>query len=244
MKTGIIQTRGLGDIIIAAPIAQFLARNGHEVYWPIDSDFIKSISFAFPNIKFIPVDKSITGNNTAEYFLEYPKKLLEEIVCEKNIILYSHLTNHKFNKDYLNNYMSFDRYKYAVAGVPFSEKWNLILKRNRAREKELFNILNIRSDEKYIVMHEEGSNFKTDLSSRIKNVKDRLINITPITDNFLDWLGVLEKCSEAHLIDSVYSNIVDQLGFKIKKTFYPRSAINFTPIFKSDWIYECHNNHI
>ena len=34
-KLGIIQTRGLGDIHIALPIAFFYKKKGFEIYWPI-----------------------------------------------------------------------------------------------------------------------------------------------------------------------------------------------------------------
>jgi hypothetical protein len=87
-------------------------------------------------------------------------------------------------------------------------------------------------------MQETGSNYKADLLNKIKHKGSKLINITPITENFLDWLGVIERAKELHLIDSVYSNIVDQLDFTNRKTFYSRSPISFTPILKSNWVFE------
>ena len=237
MRIGIIQTRGMGDIVIAAPIATYWLERGHEVFWPIDSEFIEAFSYALPDIQFLPVDKSVTGANTAGYFIEYPRELLSNAGCEKVHVLYSHLTGYEFPEANLSTFLSFDRYKYAVAGVPFSEKWNLKIRRNKDREMQLFDILSLSPLEQYIVMQETGSNYKTNIRSRIKDDGKRLINITPLTENFLDWLGVIENAQELHLIDSVYSNIVDQLDFKNKKTFYGRSSIQFTPVLNSNWQY-------
>ena len=237
MRIGIIQTRGLGDIVIAAPIAMYWLARGHEVFWPIDSEFLPPFTFALPGIHFLPVDKSITGINTADYFIEYPKKILTEHGCEDIHILYSSLTTYEFPHAHLASFLSFDRYKYAVAGVPFKEKWELKLQRNQEREKQLFELLSLSPEDRYIVMQETGSDFKANLVDKIRIDTPRLINIAPLTDNFLDWLGVIENAEEVHLIDSVYSNIVDQLGFTNKKFFYRRSQIQFTPIFSSAWHY-------
>lgn len=237
MRIGLIQTRGIGDIVIAAPIAMYFIRQGHEVFWPIDSEFIEPFQFALPLINFCPVEKSMTGTNTASYFIEYPKKVLEELNCTQTHILYSHLTGYEFAHANFTKFLSFDRYKYAVTGVPFFEKWNLKLNRNTVRERELFNLLNLEPSEPYIVVHDVGSNFRAELLNSIDYRQERIIRITNLTDNFFDWLGVLENCREAHLIDSLYSNVVEQINFKIEKKFYPRSGVEFTPVFKTDWKY-------
>lgn len=46
MRIGLVQTRGIGDIIIALPIAQSFVNDGHEVFWPIDSRFVSSFQAA------------------------------------------------------------------------------------------------------------------------------------------------------------------------------------------------------
>jgi len=38
MQIGLIQTRGIGDIIIALPIADFFTAKGYKVTWPIDAE--------------------------------------------------------------------------------------------------------------------------------------------------------------------------------------------------------------
>ena len=138
MRIGIIQTRGIGDIVIAIPIANYYMKKGYEVYWPIDSDFYKPFKLAFPNINFISINSEIQ-KLTKEYFFEEPKIILEKINCSKIICLYSYLSNgYDFGQTELQKRLalslSFDAYKYAIADVPFKEKWNFKPIRNYTNE--------------------------------------------------------------------------------------------------------------
>jgi hypothetical protein len=235
MKLGIIQTRGLGDIVIAAPIAMYYIERGYEVYWPIDSEFIPSFKDTFPKIKFIAIDKSLTGNSTAEYFYYSPLEELKKIRCDSIICLYSHLSGFDFGNSRLENSLTFDAYKYAVSGVPFSEKWNFNPKRNFSREKSLFELLKINSSEKFNLVQNAGSNFHVDLTHHIKNQSIRTIRIEPLSENIFDWLGLIERCEAGYFVDSVYSNIIEQMNLNIKKTLFLRSETKFTPVMKSNW---------
>jgi hypothetical protein len=235
MKLGIIQTRGLGDIVIAAPIAMYYIDRGCDVYWPIDSTFIASFSDAFPNINFIPVDKEVTGSATAEYFYYFPLSELKKVNCENIICLYSHLTGFDLGHPRLKESLPFDAYKYAIAKVPFKEKWNFHPKRNVVREGLLFQKLELEPDSLYNLIHEEGSNFSASLDQYIDNKSFRNIRISPITDNIFDWIGVIERCQAAYLIDSVYSNLTEQMNIKINKKFILRSPANLTPTLTNQW---------
>lgn len=237
MRIGIIQTRGIGDIIIAAPIANHFIDQGHDVFWPIDLDFLEPFKYALPKINFLPVDKRIVGKNTADFFIETPKKLLSSLQCDIVYTLYSHLTGYDFGV--LSKAISFDAYKYAICGVPFSEKWNLKINRNILRETDLFDKLGLSLDEKYVVFHDQGSvynfDFNGDCNKRIDI--ERRVRISPLTDNFLDWIGVIENSSGFFAVNSVYSNLVDQLGLDIIKYFKSQTPAQWTPVFKTKWIY-------
>ena len=240
MKIGIIQTRGIGDIIIAAPIAMYYIAKGHDVYWPVDERFIKPFSLAFPSINFIGIPISIPLHS-ADYFYLEPKRILEKIGCDKTFCLYSFLSaNFDFGQTALEKRLfeslPFDCYKYAIANVPFSEKWNLKINRDIQREKSLYEKLNISPSEDYVVIHQESAGFKAPINQLLKNYP-KVITIEPITDNFFDWIDVLENCKAAFLIDSLYANLVEQLNLPITKTLYLRSPHPFTPIFKNDWRY-------
>lgn len=237
MRLGIIQTRGLGDIIIATPIAYFYKALGFDVYWPIDSDFLASFITAFPEINFIPVDSNKLGSGTEEYFYSFPLNVLNEIKCDKIICLYSYLSDLKITDLRLSSSLSFDMYKYAVSRVPFREKWNLKVNRNFERENNLLNSISLDLRENYIVVHDEGSNFKVNLEKILPENNLRIIKISQITDNVFDWLSVIENAKTLVMIDSVYSNLVDQLSIPVKKYLYLRSPFPFTPVLMSNWIF-------
>ena len=239
MKIGIIQTRGIGDIVIAIPIANHLIRHGNEVYWPIDLDFYIPFKTAFPLIKFIPLKKEIPVNS-AQYFYNEPNTLLINEGCEKIYCLYSHLSNgFDFGQTILHKKLagsvSFDMYKYAITGVPFSEKWNFFPIRNISQENILFNEMGLTKGEKYIVQHNQGSNasFQISIDNEFKNYK--LITINSFTNNFFDWLKIIENASKLYLLDSLYANIVEQMNFENKKNLILRSPSPFTPVFKNSW---------
>ena len=54
-KLGIIQSRGIGDIVIALPIAKEYADQGNEIYWPICEDFVSHFKDTAPWVNWLPV---------------------------------------------------------------------------------------------------------------------------------------------------------------------------------------------
>ena len=237
MKLGIIQTRGLGDIVIAVPIAMYYIERGCEVYWPIDSEFISSFEYAFPKINFIPIDISLTGNSTAEYFYHAPLEELNKKDCKSIFCLYSHLSGFDLGHKRLQESLSFDAYKYAVANVPFQEKWNFNPHRNPVREADLFKNLQLEPNEPYIVIQDQGSNFTANLDELVREEGIRIVKTTPISNNIFDWLGVFECSKSIYAVDSVYVNIIEQLKLKNDKHIYLRSACPFTPTLITNWSY-------
>jgi hypothetical protein len=237
MKIGIIQTRGLGDIIIAAPIAQYYQEQGHTVYWPVDSRFINSVQNAFPDINFLSVNHQINGGNTYDYFIGNPLGQLTELGCDQIFTLYSYLSGLKVVNEKLAHSLKFDEYKYAIAQVPFIRKWNLRVNRDLKREAELKDKLGIHKP--YVLIHEEGSNFKLkiELPDDVTN-RLQVIHLTSITDNPFDWLGVIEQASMLVFVDSCFSNLADQMNFCADKYLMLRSDIRATPVFKNGWKYQ------
>lgn len=228
-KLGLIQSRGLGDIIIALPIAKYFHDRGWHVVWPIDQRFLPSFGPAVDYVEFIPFDFTAT----LEGFLMTPMRLLKACGCERIIPLYSHLNNTSVANADLARSLKFDEYKYAIAGVPFREKWNLSIRRNPEREQRLFDQV-VRSP-RYSVRQLEGSNCRLRFDAPETPDTDQTIDITPLTDNIFDWLLVLERASSLVLIDSCYANLVEQMGWSKEKTFILRSSANFTPVLQGNW---------
>lgn len=229
-RLGLIQSRGIGDIVIALPIAKYYHERGWQVLWPIDRRFLPSFQAAVDYVEFIPFDFT----PTVDGFLTTPERLLKARGCDKIVPLYSYLKNTTVaNPDYFRS-LKFDEYKYAVAGVPFGEKWRLQLKRNRGREQALFD--HVVRAKRYVVRQLEGSNCRLSCGDRnAPPAADQVIDIQNLTDNIFDWLLVLERASALVLIDSCFANLVDQLGLSAKKTFILRSDVRFTPVLRGEW---------
>jgi hypothetical protein len=230
-KLGLIQSRGIGDIVIALPIAKYYHDRGYEVYWPIDSRFAPSFGAAAGYVNFIPFEFSANARG----FIHAPVELLRKAGCEKLIALYSYISGENISNKALFNSLKFDEYKYAIAGVPFREKWNLDIRRDPVRERQLYQRL-VRQEE-FIVVHKQGSNFNVNFNIPEKYRHCQVIEIAEVTDNIFDWLGILEKARLLIMIDSCFSNLVEQLGFENEKLYALRSDVRFTPVLRGNWRY-------
>ena len=232
MKIGFIQTRGIGDIIIALPIAKHLADQGHTVLWPVHEPFVRPFQEAASYVQFLPL-----AGDDGDWMFPRPLAVLKEQACDRIVPLasYIHSRPELVVRPDLARVMKFDQYKYAVAGVPFSEKWNLRIDRNREREEALF--ARVVREKEFVVCHLTGSHFRANLDVQSMAGGRQVIEITDLTDNFFDWIAVIERASTRIMIDSCFSNLTDQLNIAGKKIFLVRSSWEFTPVLLGDWSY-------
>jgi len=231
MRIGLIQSRGFGDIIIALPIAKYFSDRGDEILWPIHEDLIPSFRAAVSYVEFIPIKK-----DGRQSMYEVPLECLQARGCERILPLYSYMAHRpdiistKFAQSF-----RFDEYKYAVAGVPFREKWNLQIARDREREERLFQEVFTGGD--FIVCHLQASNLKANLDvdaiARGRNVVD----IAARTDNIFDWISVIERASLRVMIDSCFSNLTEQLRIPGPKILLRHAEMAFTPVMLGDWTF-------
>jgi hypothetical protein len=236
MKIGIVQTQRLGDLIIVLPIAQWFVGQGHQVFWPIHAAHIAAMAAAAPAIAFLPVDPALEKADPVAFFLHKPLELLNEIGCDHIHSFYTHLEGDGLIDGKLLGSLKFDEYKYARARVPFVEKWNLRLVRNRERELALYQSLNITGD--YVLVHRDGSILSIDVQLPPSWAERyRIIDITPLTDNPFDWLYVIENASKLVMIDSSFANLTDQLNIAGEKYLILRSLIQQTPVYRNGWIF-------
>jgi hypothetical protein len=234
-KIGIIQSRGLGDIVIALPIARSYYDQGWSVYWPICEEFHTSVKDTVPWVTWVPIPK-----DTGAFFYDVPMARLRDLKVENAICLYQALTGHPelaAREEF--QITKFDQLKYHAAGVPFLNKWQLdrCIKRNPEREQALRDLLGIKPDEPYVAVHLEGSDHKATYDPSWIPQGWRVIEISPQTDCVFDWLGVLEGAEAIITVDSVISNIVDQLKIteQVDCYFIPRSHIHLTPVLGGTW---------
>lgn len=237
-KLGIIQSRGLGDLLIALPIANYYRKQGHEILWPVCEQFYPSVRDTVPWVKWIP----IVVDGKSDFFYQEPIKRLKAFGCTEWICLYQSLnTVPELCEVPYFQIQHFDEFKYSKAGVPFLDKWTLAdcITRDPVREQKLFDLLV--KQEKYFVTHTEGSTFKVDPDLSGIPTDWQHISITEgITDCIFDWLKIIENAQAIICLDSVVSNMVDQLKIDVDRYWIPRSHIHQTPVLGMDWtILEC-----
>jgi hypothetical protein len=231
VKIGLIQSRGLGDVIIALPIAKYFVDRGNEVLWPIYEDLVPSFIGAAPYVEFIPVKKE-----GVKSMYEVPLECLKGRGCARIIALYSTLRHRQdiINAKFAENFR-FDEYKYAVAGVPFRERWNLQIVRNGEREERLFQ--DVITNNNFVVCHLEGSDVRAELDVKAIAGDREVVQITSRTESIFDWLLVIERASLRIMIDSCFSNLTEQLRIPGPKIFIRRSQMSFTPVMLGDWMF-------
>ena len=231
-KLGIIQSRGLGDLVIALPIARWYHNEGWDIYWPIDDRFLADMQAGAPWVHWVPVPYDEPGR----YFYDVPMERLRNLKVDETLCLYQHLTGHKFSEEKYFQYTSFDQYKYIKAGVPFLEKWKLAdcIARNSQREAALKEA--VVENPNYVVAHLEGSTVRASFDTSIIPEGWQCLEIRPIKGfTIWDWLGVIEGAQSIICVDSVYANMIDQLGLGSDRYFIQRSHIGLTPVQGQDW---------
>lgn len=231
-KLGIIQSRGLGDLIIALPIARWYADRNWDVYWPICEEFYSSMRDSAPWVRWIPIPTDPIGH----FFYDVPMERLRNFKCDEIVCLYQALTNHpELSSEPYFQATKFDQYKYIKMAVPFTEKWNLArcITRNPEREQALRE--QVVQNPNYCVLHLQGSDFAVDVDRSIIPADWQQIEITTQTDCIFDWLGVLEGAQSLIMVDSVFANLVDQLGIGEDRYFIQRSHIGLTPVHQGPW---------
>jgi len=230
-KLGLIQSRGLGDIIIGLPIANYYRRQGWEVLWPIAEPWAEMMARSAPWVKWIPITI-----DSGPFFYDVPMQRLKNFKCDEIICLYQALTGQDFHNEVYFQHTKFDQYKYIRAGVPFKEKWNLTecIQRDTQCEQELYD--RIVTNPNYVVVHLNGSDHCADFDRSIIPTDWQTIEITDnIASSVFDWLMILEKAQSVILVDSVFSNMVDQMNIGDDRYFIPRSHIGLTPVQGNHW---------
>ena len=231
-RLGIIQSRGLGDIVIALPIARHYYDQGWDIYWPICDQFVSSFQNSAPWVKWIPIPTDPQGR----FFWDVPMERLKNFKVDETLCLYQALTNHpEFSAERWFQYTSFDQYKYIQAGVPFRAKWDLAqcITRDPQREQALYD--RIVKNPNYAVVHLEGSDHKAKFDWSMIPEDWQAIEISQQTDSIWDWLKIIEGAQSIIMVDSVYANIVDQLGLGDDRYFIQRSHIGLTPVQLEHW---------
>ena len=230
-RLGIVQSRGLGDIVIALPIARHYHDEGWEIFWPVCQEFMDNLVDYVPWVKWIPVPTDAPGR----FFYDEPMERLKNFRCDEILPLYQHLTNHKFSEELYFQHTSFDQYKYIRAGVPFLKKWQLAdcIQRQPLREAALYDRLI--TNPNYAVVHLDGSDHRANFDPSIIPADWQTVYVEQQSQSIFDWIKILESAQSIVCVDSCIANLVDQLALGEDRYFIPRSHIGLTPVHGQHW---------
>jgi hypothetical protein len=237
-QRGIIQSRGIGDIIIALPIAYHYYLQDEVIVWPICEEFHSIVRDAAPWVNWVPIETDKEGR----FFLETPLQVFRDwgVDASEALYLYQYLSNVPENTDpELFNILKFDQYKYAVAGVPFRSKWELsrCITRDSGRELALKERLNL--PKRYAVCHLNGSSARVDIAIA-RAALDPAVQLIDVdlfkTESIFDWITVIEEAEAVVCIDSCFANMIDQLCITRPDLYWiRRSSWDLTPVLGSQW---------
>jgi len=234
-KLGIIQSRGLGDIVLALPIALHYKEQGYEVLWPITDVWVEQMQYYVPWIKWIPLQP-----DQGAFFYDIPKTLLKNFKCDEIVCLYNSLTGHpEFSQEPWFQHTAFDQYKYIRAGLPFKDKLRLpeCITRDPAREQQLYDRIRGADTTPYIVTHLSSSEQTVTYDPEIIPQGWQVIPITQ-EGHIFDWLKIIEKAEVLIVTDSVFVNLIDGLDLQgPERYFIPQHHIQLSATLLGNWNY-------
>jgi hypothetical protein len=121
---------------------------------------------------------------------------------------------------------------YDTNGMPFEYRWSKFkIVRDENREYAIRQKLGIGIDEKFVLIHNKGSNCEYDLKIQSDH---RKVFVQPITDCMLDWCELAESAEEVHCIDSSFVHLAQSLNVK-RGVFHNIRTMNTSFSLKNSW---------
>lgn len=182
---------GLGDHIICNGLIRYLVRHN-------------------PNVKIELAVKQRNLNNVSRMFND----------CDISFKIIDNTTE-KGNLGWMfggDKEINFDEAFYKQAGIDFSERWkSFYVNRNYEKEKTVLDYLNTPLE--FALVHNTASAGKVDIKP-ITNLPIIEMRYTPVEESIFDWMGVIERATEIHCINSSFIHLVDSMSPKAKLHFY------------------------
>jgi hypothetical protein len=207
-KVLIYQPGRFGDIFFILPIARRLIEKGYEVVYPVYKRR-HDVSKHFPDVNMPVLDPKHPEELVNNGYVTAPH--------ETHILL--PLWNGAYWKKARGKYTGDDlmNCKYEMYNETFDDNldkntyWhNLTWKRFPEKEKELAEVLELKPNEKYVLINEMYAwgrvpiNLKTDL---------RKVYFKPVNGfSMLDWSGIIENAEEIHCVDCAVLYVIDRLN--------------------------------
>ncbi len=205
---GLIQPGRIGDILIVLPIAKYYHNLGYKVIWPIVSEYVSLFDY-MNYVEIVDIGPGLS-NSYQRSQEELKKRDIFEVIDLG-------IGFGKNEEEWEKSGLSFDEWKYKEAGVPFEERFNLVINRNFHKELDLQKKLDLMYKDDFSITHSVGS------KGRVDFVAENAIEIENIPGfTVFDWIGIIEKARHVYCVDSCIAHLVNQLGLaKGRRTFSP-----------------------
>lgn len=213
------QPAGLGDILFCQKIAYVaLQEFGCEkVVWPVSEVYnYLSEYVSQPNVYFETKNQE---PNLGKNIINTEELLYIPLVSSDSVINHSDMRAHGHIK-----YKFFFNTEYKDWKNYFS------LKRNFERELELIKYLNLNINEPFNLINR---NFGTPPNFKINNniepsnnLKNIYMDILP-GFNIFDWIGVIEKATEIHTMETSLYYILEKLGIENNVYIYSKYTFQY-----------------
>ncbi len=226
-KIGIIQPGRIGDLLLCLPIAKWYTDKGYEVVWPLCNKYL-SLFKCIDYVKPIGV-----GDDIGQCY----QKSVEILKGQVGKVINLGIGFGRHEEDWLSSGLSFDRWKYKEAGVPYTERYNLQIKRDRKKEEALKEHLKLTKD--YTITHSQGES-----AGSFNFDKVGAVDVHPVEGYTLfDWIGILEGAKSIYCINSCVMNLIESLGIGKDRRYAKFSAWEtdvvraplLNPKLSSDW---------
>jgi hypothetical protein len=184
---------GLGDYFVCNGLVRYVhSINNYNITLVVKKHNLETIKALYSdlNFKYMIVEKDSDVNPTGYNYAKIGFEHCKIDNWEKSFY-------DQIKLDYLN------RYKYSL------------LPRNQKRENYIFNKLDIKSDYAFCNAAYSGGEYKIDIKTEYQK-----IYLKNITNNLLDWIGVIENAKEIHTIDTSVFQMIKNMNIKSNKYFY------------------------
>ena len=120
---------------------------------------------------------------------------------------------------------------YAQMGMDYSERFTgFHIDRDHDREKALEEEINLPEEFAFCNTSTSRGCLEIEIDTRMEK-----IFLEEKTDNIFDWMGVIEKASEIHTVDSSIFQLIKQLNLKSNKYFYDVRNLHFSIPKSQSW---------
>ncbi len=203
---------GLGDHLICNALVRHLALKHGDIGLFAYRRNVASVAFMYrddPRISVMPVDSDAHASTFAASSAIPALRIgFEHLGC----------SGRSFAEDF-----------YAQLSLDYRMRFEAFhFRRDFERERALFERL-VGGAERHIFLHEDRTRgFAIDRA----NIASRLPIVVPeigITDNIFDYVGIVEKAEEIHLIDSAFLSLVDSIRIHATRLVYHRYARPLSP---------------